>query len=263
MKIKLFIITLCIVSICLASCKVQKNDGAKTNTPESTLDESSDAKVMQNADALLSPCEDKGMSYIDSFIFFGESTTYHLKSRGVLSDGKETKQVWANAGGTMKLDLSIDKQKIIYPETNELLTVGEAAAKKKPKYIVLTFGLNGAVQNVNRGSEYFKLCYKKLIESIRSASPSTTVILQSAFPVAENMDMSAYSIDLTTLNEYIDIQNSWTFSLACEINCKYLDTSSILKDENNNLKIEYQIGDGHHLTTEAYRQILYYIRTHG
>lgn len=251
MKIKLFIITLCLASLCISSCTAQKNDA------------SSDANVMQNADALLSPCEDKGMSYIDSFIFFGESTTYHLKSRGVLSGGKDTKQVWANESGTMKLDLSIDKQKIIYPETNERLTVGEAAAKKKPKYIVLTFGLNGAVQNANRGAEYFKACYKKLIEAIHSASPSTTVILQSAFPVAENMDMSAYSVDLKTLNEYIDLQNSWAYSLACEENCKYLDTSSILKDENNNLKMEYQAGDGHHLTAEAYRQILYYIRTHG
>ena len=87
MKIKLFIITLCLVSLSLASCNVQKSEDEKTDKPESTLEESSDAKVMQSADALLSPCEDKGMSYIDSFIFLGESTTYHLKSRGVLSGG--------------------------------------------------------------------------------------------------------------------------------------------------------------------------------
>ena len=263
MKIKLFIITLCLISASLASCKAPKNDGAQTAEPQSTLADSSDAKVMQNSDALLPLCEDKGMSYIDSFIFFGESTTYHLKSRGVLSGGKDTKQVWANKSGTMKLDLSIDKQKIIYPETNELITVGEAAAKRKPKYILLTFGLNGAVQNVKMGEEYFKRCYKKLIGAIRASSPNTTIILQSAFPVAENMDMSAYSVTLKTLNEYIDLQNSWSYSLACEENCKYLDTSSVLKDENNNLKTEYQVGDGHHLTAEAYEQILYYIRTHG
>ena len=75
--------------------------------------------------------------------------------------------------------------------------------------------------------------------------------------------MSSYSVDLLTLNKYIDTINSWTYSLASEENCKYLDTNEILKDENNNLKIEYQSGDGHHLTAEAYREILYYIRTHG
>ena len=31
---------------------------------------------------------DMGTKYIDSFIFIGESTTYHLKSRGVLNGGK-------------------------------------------------------------------------------------------------------------------------------------------------------------------------------
>ena len=88
-------------------------------------------------------------------------------------------------------------------------------------------------------------------------------VLQSAFPVAENMDMSAYSVDLETLNAYIRTINEWSYSLACEEGCRYLDTDTVLKDENGNLKIEYQTGDGHHLTAEAYRDILYYIRTHG
>ena len=153
--------------------------------------------------------------------------------------------------------------KIVYPETGELLTFYEAASRKQPEYVVMTFGLNGAVQNISRGEEYFKICYKKLINAIRTASPNTKIILGSAYPVAENMDMSAYSVDLKTLNKYIDTINTWTYSLATEENCKYLDTSEILKDKNNNLKIEYQSGDGYHLTAEAYRQILYYMRTHG
>ena len=43
----------------------------------------------------------------------------------------------------------------------------------------------------------------------------------------------------------------------------YLNTSEILKDQNGFLLFEYQSGDGYDLTEEAYRQILYYIRTHG
>ena len=138
----------------------------------------------------------------------------------------------------------------------------EAAKRKKPLYVIMTFGLNGAVQNVRRGEDYFKTCYKNLINAIKSASPSTKIILQSAFPVAENMDLSAYSVDLKTLNEYIDTINTWSYSVAKEENLRYLDTSEILKDSKNNLKKEYQTGDGYHLTEEAYRQILYYIRTH-
>ena len=75
--------------------------------------------------------------------------------------------------------------------------------------------------------------------------------------------MSAYSIDLKTLNKYIDTINEWSLSLASEEDLYYLNTAEILKNSNNNLKLEYQSGDGYHLTTEAYREILKYIRTHG
>ena len=250
MKIKLLIFTL-ITSICFTFLYCNKKIG------------NADKEVISYTDAKLSSTEDRGMSYIDSFIFIGESTTYHLKSRGVLSGGHNTKQIWAPESGTMNLDLTADKLKIIYPETGEQLTFYEAAARKKPAYVIMTFGLNGAVQNIKRGKEYFKSCYKKLINSILSASPSTKIIIQSAFPVAENMDMSAYSVDLKTLNRYIDTINDWAYELAAEENLKYLATNDILKDQNNNLKLEYQSGDGYHLTEEAYRQILYYIRTHG
>ena len=69
---------------------------------------------------------DMGTEYIDSFIFFGESTTYHIKRRGVLRGGKDTKQVWAPKGGTVNLDTTIAGVKIVYPETGEEMTVGEA-----------------------------------------------------------------------------------------------------------------------------------------
>ncbi len=263
MKIKLLIITLAAaLCLCLISCKRDKND--EKNSPSTKATEPpADTEVASLDCTLLGESEDRGMSYIDSFIFIGESTTYHLKSRGVLSGGKNTKQIWAPKNGTMTLDLSVDKIKIVYGETGEELTFYEAAAKKRPKYVIMTFGLNGAVQNIARGEEYFKSCYKKLINAIKSASPDTKIIIQSAFPVAENMDMSAYSISQKTLNEYIDTINEWSYSLAKSENLRYLDTAEILKDENGNLKLEYQSGDGYHLTKEAYEKILYYIRTHG
>ena len=248
MKIKLLILTL-ISSICLALISCNEN----TKSTE----------VISYGKTTLPACEDKGMSYIDSFIFIGESTTYHLKSRGVLSGGQNTKQIWLPKSGTMTLDMSTAKTKIVYPETNEELTFYEAAKRSKPNYIMINFGLNGAVQNIKRGEEYFKSCYKSLIKEIQKGSPDTKIILSSAFPVAENMDMSQYTVDLKTLNEYIDTINSWTYRLCEEENLKYLNISEILEDQNNNLKIEYQSGDGYHLTKEAYIEILYYIRCHG
>ena len=248
MKIKLSIIILCLALVFCTACSPPEED---------TL------QIVASKDALLSKSADMGQSYIDSFIFIGESTTYHLKSRGVLKGGKNTTQVWGTKSGTLNLSLTIDTTRIVYPETGELLTFREAVARKLPEYVLLTFGLNGATQNIRQGEDYFKTCYKKLINSIREGSPNTKIILGAAFPVAENMDMSNYSVDLDTLNSYIDTINSWTYSLAEEEELRYLNTAEVLKDEKGRLPLKYQVGDGHHLTKEAYEVILNYIRTHG
>ena len=253
MKIRLSIclITITAVILALSSC------GTGENTPSLVVDE------MSESDVILGECDDRGQEYIDSLIFIGESTTYHLKSRGVLSGGTQTKQIWSPENGTLNLDMTTKNVKIVYPETSERITIADAAARAKPKYIIFTFGLNGAVGNIKRGEAYYKSCYRALIDSVRAASPKTDIILQSAFPVAKNMDMSNYSIDVKTLNEYISTINRWTLSLAREEALSYLDTAEILTDGEGYLREELQVGDGHHLTTEAYKEILAYIRTHG
>ncbi len=217
----------------------------------------------ESTSVTLKETEDRGQAYLDSFIFLGESTTYHLKSRGVLSGGTETTQVWAPAGGTLNLDQTTASVPLLYPETGEYLTFSEALSRKQPAFLLLTFGLNGAVQNVKRGEEYYKSCYRKLLDTAIAASPKTKIILQSGFPVAANMDMSAYSCTLDQLNGHIDTINGWVWELAEEYGLRYLSTNEILKDENGRLKTVYQNGDGHHLTRSAYLEILHYIRTHG
>ncbi len=220
------------------------------------------AETLSSVQAIGTPDgADMGEDHIDSFVFFGESTTYHLKSRGVLSGGTDTTQVWGTKNGTAKLDITIKELRIVYPETNELLTVGEAAARKQPKRMFLCFGLNGAVGNIKKGAEHFKTCYRSLIDEIRKNSPSTEIFLASAFPVAENMDMSRYTVDVDTLNSYIATINSWTQELASEYGCTYLNVAEPLTDSHGRLRLEYQVGDGHHLTAEAYKIMLKYMRT--
>ena len=249
-KLSMALSLLLLSGLCLSACRPPRTDGEKKE--EASLP----ASVMPEG-------EDLGQAYLDSFIFFGESTTYHLKSRGVLAGGTDTHQVWGPPSGTVNLDTTIGTLKIVYPPTGEQLTVGEAVRREKPQRMLLCFGLNGAVGNVRRGKEYFQSCYRILIDAIQKNSPATEIVLQSAFPVAENMDMSHFSVDLDTLNAHIRTINSWSEELAWEYGIGYLNTAEILCEENGRLRMEYQNGDGHHLTAEAYRKILYYIRTHG
>ena len=251
-KLLFFSLFIVIIYMWTSSCSPRE--------PES--EEDGAEAFLQSTAVSLGESVDAGQSYIDSFIFLGESTTYHLKSRGVLRGGKDTKQVWAPKSGTLMLDPSTASCRILYPETNEEMDIAEAMAKKKPKYMLLTFGLNGVVGNMSKGSEYFKSCYKKLISRLHEASPDTVIMLQSCFPVAADMDTSGYSVDVSTLNSYIDKTNEWTASLANECGLPYLSTAESLKDEDGFLKECYDSGDGFHLSTAAYREVLAYIRRH-
>ncbi|MBE6546405.1 MAG: hypothetical protein E7668_03050 [Ruminococcaceae bacterium] len=226
------------------------------------LTEESDTQATVSS-VILKQTEDRGQEYLDRFIFFGESTTYHLKNRGVLSGGTDTKQVWGPDNGTVNLDTAIRSLRIRYPETGEYLTVGEALRRKKPAYLLLCFGLNGAVQKVRQGEAYYKDCYRLLLDEVRAASPDTKILLQACYPVSANMDMSRYTCTVDELNGYIRTINGWTLELAEEYGIRYLDTAALLADSDGFLRSEYQNGDGHHLTTAAYEAVLHYIRTHG
>lgn len=203
---------------------------------------------------------DGSQDYIGSFIFLGESTTYHLKSRGVLEGGTDTLQVWAPPSGTVNLDLTVDSLKIVYPETGELLTLSEAVSRKQPQRMLLCFGLNGAVTKIKRGEEYFHSCYMKLIDTVRSSSPQTEIILASCYPISKSMDVSAYTVDAVTLNSYITQINGWTRSLSLKEGLGFVDLASPIRDSEGFLLPEFDAGDGYHLNGAAYLCILERLR---
>ena len=225
-------------------------------TGNSTDDPGQPAK----APVTLTETADMGQAYQDSIIFVGDSTTAHLRSRGVLTGGTETRQVWVPSDNTLLLDFNITQKKIVYPATGIEMTIAEATEKDKPAYMILTIGLNGITSFVNNKNLY-QNCYGSLIDTIKKASPDTKIILQSVYPVAANQ--RTFTADAVTLNGYIDILNGYVKELAADKEVRYLDTNSALKGPDGLLPESYQNGDGIHLTAEGYRVILDYIRTHG
>lgn len=212
-------------------------------------------------DPTLSKTEDLGEEYLKKIIFFGESTTYGLQRYGLLPD----RQVWTGAtctdglvksAGTLSLSPSIDKTRILYPDTGEAITIAEALCRKNPEYLVITLGLNNGASYYSE--DEFKQCYRILLNSISEASNDTTVILQSLFPVAESCKIKAYT------PERIRLCNTWIRDLASEYEMYYLDTISALSDTNGYLYPEYDNGgDGIHLNANGLNVVLSYIRTHG
>ena len=81
----------------------------------------------------------------------------------------------------------------------------------------------------------------------------------SVVPVSQSYDQKGGKL----CNANIDIANGWIKQLAAEQGCKYLDTQSVLKNNQGTMIAAYDNGDGIHMTADAYRAVLQYIRTHG
>ncbi len=214
------------------------------------------ANTVPDSAVVLGESADMGQGYIDSIIFLGDSTTYHMINRAVLTDGTKTKQVWSGENCSLTLDHMIDKTTIIYPRNGSAMTIADAVALEKPKYMVITLGING-VSFLKENN--FTAYYGKLIDAIRTASPETKIIIQSIFPVSSEYDRAENGIT----NAKIEQANVWAMQIANQKGCRYLNTASVLKNSEGALTASYDAGDGHHLTKDAYLAILQYIRTHG
>ena len=236
--------------------------------PESAVTSADNAAIMRElswntgtTDPVLPQTSDLGEDYIEKIIFLGESTTYGLQRYGLLPDC----QVWTGAtcadgrvktAGTLSLSPSIDKTRILYPDTGEAITVGEALRRKKPEYLIITLGLNNGASYYSE--DEFKQCYRILLNAVTEASEDTTVILQSLFPVAKSCKIRTFT------PERIRICNGWICDLASEYGIYYLDTFSVLCDENGYLYPEYDNGgDGIHLNANGLDAVLSYVKTHG
>lgn len=249
-----------LLAACLAAALVLliatlASPGGDPPAPAETTDSETEPPVPVNV--LMGETPDAGVAYLDRMIFFGESTTSHLKSRGVLTGGTETKQVWTDSSNTKTLNSQLLSGTIIYPPTGENLTIPEAAAAQQPEYMVLSFGLNGIAGFLSNKDSYLRN-YNNLIRAIQTASPETKIILQTIYPVTVNCDRFNEGI-----NEKIEILNEWLQEIAAaNQNVRVVDTASVLKDPDGNLIEAYAMEDGYHLTAAAYEQILLYLRTH-
>ena len=144
----------------LISCK--KNESSQDpNTLGVSVSFFGDSDLFLSKNA--SECD---QDFLNELVFFGESTTAHLRAREVLADGKNTTQVWSDASGTRMLSSQGLSTPIIYPETQERMTVKEACAKKQPRYLVLSFGVNGIVGFMQNKERYVGN-YKRLIQTVR------------------------------------------------------------------------------------------------
>lgn len=223
-------------------------------SPEPTVEPVPGKASEPDPNVTLRGTEDMGQEYIDNIIFLGDSTTYGMKYYGVLKDGKNTKQVWTPSNGTLTLSYQ-GFVNIVYPDTGKEMTIRDAVKEKKPVMMVITLGVNG-ISFMDK--DYFIAEYTNLVEDIMEISPDTKVILQSIFPVAKS-----YEKQESINNKKICEANTWVQEVCAATGAKYLDTQTVLTDNQGFLNEDYSNGDGLHLNTDGFNIVLDYIRTHG
>ncbi len=179
---------------------------------------------------------DAGLAYQDSLIFMGDSLTARLIDRGVLTGGTATTQVWRAETDVFHLKPGMSDQTIVLPGPGEHagknVSVAKAVALTKPSVLIITLGTDwGVSYYIPERESDFKTCYIEFIQGIRRASPDTTVILQSVFPVSARCT--------TMSNTQINRANQLIREIAGATDCRYLDTQSVLRDESGNLKAEF------------------------
>jgi len=198
---------------------------------------------------ILKETEDMGRSYIDETIFYGDSITFNFFYYGQLKQNN----IWAMSSLTPE---NAHTWKVPFYKYGEEITFIDGLKKYKPKRVIITLGANAVAVTTK---DFFIGKYEELIKKAKEASPDTTIIVQSIFPVDSryNSNKSLNNIRINNYNYYL--------AEMCERQGVYfLDTEEVLKDSSGYLKKNYcYSSDGIHLLPSGNEAVMNYIRRHG
>ena len=186
--------------------------------------------------------------FLSQLTFLGDSITAHMAARSPI----EKDRIWCAKNRYLNLDSRITYAKIIAPDTGEEQTIAEVAERIRPQYLVITLGVDYGVYYYRNEPQTFVFYYEKLLDAIAAASPDTVLLVQSILPVT--------SASTAITNGMIDNANAALRALCERKGLFYLDTQSVLRDEEGFLRAEYcNSADGIHLSEAGYDAMLGYI----
>ena len=181
----------------------------------------------------------KEIDYLHNCVFIGDSTCLGLKNYGLLN----AEQVIAIPGAAARNIAEVTV-------TSGSVEISPAAAAENTglNEIYCLMGLN----DVNLISpEDYKEYYLDFLEQLKKSCPKANIHILSVSPVTENSNF-CYNCKLDALNEKLK-------EISSEKGIRYVDISSVLKDEKGCMIDEYALQDGIHFRLKAYYRILEYI----
>ncbi len=209
-----------------------------------------DKKKPKNNDYLetvLQESDDAGKDYIDETLFLGDSNTVRMMLYGFTSLDNTAAAV------SMGIQHVPTKKMCFFKGYEGGVTVPKAVELMQPRRIVITYGTNNALGNVSG----FIKDYKNSLDEIHEAYPEADIIINAVPPVAKNR--SNPGVTMKTIGAF----NDALIELAEDEGYKFVNTAEVLTDEKSGYaKSGYTIGDGIHLSKNAFTAMFDYIRTH-
>lgn len=226
----------------------EKNDTVEDNGEHLEETDKKDTESEEESEEMLAETEDAGEEYIDETLFLGDSNTVRMMNYGITS----LDNTFAVVGMGIQ---SVKSLKCIqFDGYSEPITMVDAVKLVNPKRIIITFGTN----NANGMSvEDFISKYKEALDAIKEVSPNTDILINSIPPICEENSYPTLS------QNSIDKFNNALIKLAKDLNYKFIDSASVMKNESTGYaKDGYTVGDGIHISEAGFAAMFTYIRTH-
>ena len=161
-------------------------------------------------------------------------------------------QIWTDNGGGLRAKDAAETP-IVFVD-GSLVRAADAAMITRPKAIVIYIGGDGLADTTQ---QEFIDGYTRLIESIRSSSPATNIIVCSIGSISSNYQGGD---GLTT--QLIANANAWIRQVCVNTGVYYADIASIVNDQYGYLSDTFLTPDGRSIAAAGIALIVDYFRYH-
>ena len=177
--------------------------------------------------------------------YYDQTTTHHFRMDGNVPDGATlfigdsiTQGLATSAIANVSVNYGIGGDTTL----GVLNRIGKYNSLTRADAVVLAIGFNDLGR---RSNEEIVNNYKNILDSLPKNIP---VVVSAILPV----DESVWQVKLQ--NKKILEVNALLHGLVREYgNVSFLDAGSLLRDSNNNLKSNFHVGDGVHLSSDGYQ----------
>lgn len=183
-------------------------------------------------------------NYLNEITYIGDS-----RFVGLLEYGIDQSNVFAKSG--LNHIQALTQSFVELPDGSKV-TLVDALAQNQNDIILINFGVNGAGWF---GTDEFIDNYNELLDLVIANTDNVAIVIQSILPIANSYEYKENGFPNTRIDEL----NEYLLEIAYQRGLYYLDSSYVLKDENNYLATKYT-NDGLHFNNQAYEMLLQHIQ---